>query len=189
MQWDAIEQEWLLPHGLDQLARLLASGIAFETFEQQPEFVAANPRDNVERANHGPQDRGDMDQGSIAGKVTMGIVDLLETVEIDKHHPCLGAVTAPLLDDALDFADEAPAIGKRCQRVGIDQTLEFGDAGLKRIDGHKEVTILVDFPIEQGTDFLPRIVTGEKAGRARHLMGAIMNLGLVQRIKTLSYAY
>jgi hypothetical protein len=56
------------------------------------------------------------------------VINPLQTVEINVHHPRHGrAVATSMLDDSLHLAHETTAVGEWCQRVGIDQPFQLLD--------------------------------------------------------------
>ena len=52
--------------------------------QQDDEFVAAHAPNRVDRAEYAPQARTDLGEQRVAGRVAVGVVDVLETVEIDQ---------------------------------------------------------------------------------------------------------
>ncbi len=76
-----------LADGVGQLADLSADLVAraFEAAEQHHELIAAQARDGVFHAHAGFQACGDDFQHRIAHRVTEGVVDVLEVVEVEEH--------------------------------------------------------------------------------------------------------
>ena len=90
------------------------------------EFVAAEPRHEILRAQHVAQPVGDGAQQLVAAGMTQGVVDLLELVEVDEQQrrQLLGVVRNR--QQALDLVAEIDPVGKRGQFV---VTRQMGDPG------------------------------------------------------------
>ena len=54
-------------------------------------FIAAPARDQVARTDKGAEPGRDLDQKLVAGPMAETVVDLLEVVEVEKHHVKAGA--------------------------------------------------------------------------------------------------
>ena len=92
--------------------------IAFGGFlENDDEFVAAEPRHDVARAQRLAQPAGDLDQQDIAGVMPKQIVDDLEPVEIDEEHRKLPLVAVRGLDRIVEQLVERFPVGEIGQTV------------------------------------------------------------------------
>ena len=69
-----------------RLARAAVSNWPGVVMVKDDEFVAAPARDQVARTDDGAQPACDLDQELVAGPVAETVVDLLEVVEVEKHH-------------------------------------------------------------------------------------------------------
>ena len=59
-------------------------GLALDRIEQQHEFVAADPRQDVGFAQIHPQPLGHLDQQGVADRVAIIVVDVLEIIDVEK---------------------------------------------------------------------------------------------------------
>jgi len=57
------------------------------------------------------------------------IVDRLQSIEIDEHHPGRRAIALAVLDDSLHLPHESAAIRQGGQGVGVDEMLQLLDSG------------------------------------------------------------
>ena len=69
----------------DQRRAELGDGFAPRGFEQDDEFVAAEPGDESPRADHVAHARRRLRQQQVADVMAVGVVDLLEPVEVDRQ--------------------------------------------------------------------------------------------------------
>jgi hypothetical protein len=109
--------------------------------QQNPEFVAADPRHQVALAHAAHQKARDLDQRLVARLVAAAVVDQLEPVDVDEQHRGLLAVAIDAVAQPLERAHEAAAVGKVDQRILVgelvqlaDPLLEFGDLAAQRVD-------------------------------------------------------
>ena len=114
-------------------------GLALDRIEQQHEFVAADPRQDVGFAQIHPQPLGHLDQQGVADRVAIIIVDVLEIIDVEKRQcemalkVTLGAVAREQRVDAVfdhppcRQAGQFVIIGRAEQRV-LERLL-FGDVG------------------------------------------------------------
>jgi hypothetical protein len=92
--------------------------LAVETFEDDDELVAAQPRQQLVVAQGAAQPRGERDQQLVADRVSPGVVDLFEIVEVE-HADGDGSAAAPRLRECLRQAlVERIAVGRSGQRIG-----------------------------------------------------------------------
>ena len=83
-------------HGaIDLVDNELGEGLGLQlaglVMVKDDKFVAAPARDQVTRANDGAEPACDLDQKLVPGPVSETVVDLLEVVEVEKHHGQAGA--------------------------------------------------------------------------------------------------
>ena len=69
-------------------------GLVLDRIEQQHEFVAADPRQDVGFAQIHPQPLGHLDQQGVADRVAVIIVDVLEIIDVEKRQ-CETALKVP----------------------------------------------------------------------------------------------
>ena len=69
-----------------RLARAAVSNRPGVMMVKDDKFVAAPARDQVARTDDGAEPARDLDQKLVAGAVAETVVDLLEVVEVEKHH-------------------------------------------------------------------------------------------------------
>ncbi len=94
---------------------------------QQAELLATEARDQVFLARVLGDRRGHRAQRVIAGLVAMGIVDVLEVVDIDHRHRHLLTIQVQLRQLALALFQEAAAIGQAGQEIAGGQVLQGAD--------------------------------------------------------------
>ena len=89
----------------------------FDVLLKHHEFVAAEPRDEILRAQHRAQPVGDGAQQLVAAGMTERVVDLLELIEVDEQQcrQLLGIMRHR--QKALDLVAEIDPVGKRRQFV------------------------------------------------------------------------
>jgi hypothetical protein len=95
----------LVAHAAEQLERL---GLAAHVGQDQPELVAAQPRDRVVGAQGLAQALGDDAQHLVAGVVAEGVVHLLEAVEVRQH-------------DRAPLGRAQRALGAQAERLAVRQ--------------------------------------------------------------------
>ncbi len=106
--------EELARHRLDR-ARL------GEILEHGEELVAAQPRDEVARAQAGSQAARDLDQEAVAHGMAVRVVHLLEAVEVDEEGGEAAAPPARPLDRLVEGGREARAVGEAGERVAVGE--------------------------------------------------------------------
>ena len=110
--------------------------------KDNPEFIAAEPPDNVGLAHLRQKQRGDMDQAGIAGRMAILVVDLFEAVQIDENE-CGGVAIAFVhRQGARQFTLEGATIEHRNERVEIGQSLRLAKPLLQKIDVALEALVL-----------------------------------------------
>ena len=100
--------------------------VRFDVLLEHHEFVAAEARHEILRAQHGAQPVGDRAQQLVAAWMTQGVVDLLELVEVDEQQcrQLLGFV--PQGQQTADLVTEIDPVGKRGQFVVTRQMTDPG---------------------------------------------------------------
>ena len=86
----------------------------FEVFAQNGELVTAKAGDVIALAHELPEASGRFDEQLVAGGMAQRVIDLLESVEIDKEHG-QGMVAAPH--------------ARQCLLGSFDEQLAVGQAG------------------------------------------------------------
>ena len=61
--------------------------VGIEAFEYNGELVSPHPGDGIERTNAGSEAIGNDDEQAVAGAVSCGVVDRLEVIHVEEHHP------------------------------------------------------------------------------------------------------
>ena len=113
----AAQLQRLAEHG-QQLAGDAFDLVAFGgLFQDDHEFVAAEPRHDVARAQRAAQPAADFHQQHVAGVMPQRIVDDLEAVEIDEQHGKLPLVALRGVDRAAQHLVEHFAVGQVGQAV------------------------------------------------------------------------
>jgi hypothetical protein len=92
--------------------------------EQDPEFIATEPRDAIGPAHAvGKKARG-MDQRIVSGLVAVGVVDPLKVVDVDEQQRRLLGSRKRRTDENLQLAHEAAAVWEFDQRIFVRQMVE-----------------------------------------------------------------
>jgi hypothetical protein len=117
---------WTGPQKTGHLAKAPANLLKRGIRQRTNKLIAAETHDQVIGAQAGPQGIGDRDQQSIARKVTLRVVDLLQTVDIDErdHKPFAGSASALALTLELFHACPAPS--------DMGQLIDLGRLSIKR---------------------------------------------------------
>ena len=116
-------------------------------FEQDAEFVAADPGDDVAVTDALGQQVGDLDQRLVAGAMAERIVDHLQAVEIDEQHRRVDPVAVDPRDQPLELAHEAAPVRELDQRVLVRQLVELLDPRLKLGNLTAQPADLLDQPL------------------------------------------
>ena len=91
--------------------------VRFDVLLEHHEFVAAEPRHEILRAQHVAQPVGDRAQQLVAAGMTQGVVDLLELIEVDKQQ-CRQLVGVMRdRQQPFDLVAEIEPVGQRRQFV------------------------------------------------------------------------
>ena len=154
-----------LQHEVDEFRDF---ALVLDRIEQQQEFVAADPRQDVGFAQVEPKPLGHLDQQGVADRVAVIVVDMLEIVDVEKGQRET-AVRAVALQKVVDAVFDHPprrqagqfVIIGRAEQVVLERLL-FGDVG-----GAREQQIAFGDP--------DRPVRGEK-----HLFGLAVANGFFQ---------
>ena len=120
--------------GLDRVADVRA-------LEQDPELVAAEPRDRVGGAHAGHEPLGHELQQLVAGRVPEPVVDGLEVVEVDEQHGHLGGAARTAAERVLGAVVEQRAVGEPGELVvegAVAQLLLEALAGVVVAHGQDE---------------------------------------------------
>lgn len=101
--------------------RIRAAGVR----KQQLKLVAAESRNHVGRAQHMPQQAGDLRQALIADFMSAGVVELLEMIQVEERQRqlLLGALPAP--HSLLDFLLKMAMREQSRQRIGDRRLIEY----------------------------------------------------------------
>jgi len=86
-------------------------GLAWQVLAQQDELVPGQAGQGVPAPLHRAHPAGDFGEDLIACGVPEGVVDLLEPVQVDEHHPNRGLVAGRGGQGVLDAVEEQPAVG------------------------------------------------------------------------------
>jgi len=98
----------------------------FDVLLEHHEFIAAEPRHEILRAQHFAQPVGDRAQQLVAARVTQGVVDLLELIEVDKQQCRQLVGMMRNRQQTLDLVAEIEAVWQRRQLV---VTRQMGNSG------------------------------------------------------------
>ena len=93
--------------------------------EQDREFVAAKPRDEVGLADRADHQLGKVDQRRIARRMAERIVEIFEPVDIDEQQRRMLIVTLAPGNQHVELADQPTAVGNRHQRIVMRLAVEL----------------------------------------------------------------
>ena len=145
-------------------------------------FVAAPARDQVARTDNGAQPACDLDQKFVAGPVSETVVDLLEVVEVEKHHGQAIAGGIVAAKGQRELLLEISPVGQLGNGVEPRHSIDFelGVAALGDVlndqngalaghamDGDLKRAIVERF--ERDDEIDPAAVVGENGGETREL--------------------
>jgi len=91
--------------------------VAVQLVEQHRELVPAKPREYVGTPQHPMHPFGDLDEKHVTGRVSEGVVDDLEPVDVEVEDANDGAVLARVGNRTLKHVDERGPVGKAGQLV------------------------------------------------------------------------
>jgi len=97
---------------------------------ENQELVAAEPTDDVALAHAVIDTGGDLGDEGVAGRMSAGIVDLLEPIEVQHQHRDHGPVSLGAGKFVLGVLDEQVPVRQTSQLVEIRQRLHFGEQDL-----------------------------------------------------------
>ncbi len=137
--------------------RLLAAGLGLQ---QQGEFVAAHARHGVVVVDAGQQALGHVLEHAIARRMAKGVIDRLETVEVEEHQHHPGLLPLGLLQGGVQAVLEQRAVGQVGEGIVVGQAVDALLAGLAFADVGEEAHIAgqVAFIVEHCGDAYPRRV-------------------------------
>ena len=148
-------EEIFTRHAIGERAGPLGVGVRHD----HDEFLAAVAGHDVGVANRLVDHPGHVLQGPIALQVSLGVVDLLEMVDIQQHHHEVLLVAVEQGEHRLQRLVERPAIAHPSQGIGAN----FGER-------HQVVRLLADFVVSMGD-------LGRQAeGRLEHVLGFLAQL-------------
>jgi len=81
------------------------------------EFIAAEARDRVGGARDRLQAAGDLSEQFVAGIVAIRVVDRLEAIEVEEHHPDLAAGSLAMRQRQFQLVAETDPVGESSERV------------------------------------------------------------------------
>src|SRR5262249_59045123 len=91
--------------------------------DHHPEFVTAEPTDNVGGPDAGDELARQRLQEGVTGGVAMAVVDRFKAVEIDKHQRRMSPITLYVRERAFELAFKAPTIENIQQRINVGTRL------------------------------------------------------------------
>jgi hypothetical protein len=119
---------------IDQARSRFPRSLLVRVYQQDPELVASKPSDDVALAHPTREQARNLDERLIAGLVAERVVDVLQAVQIDEQHRRTLAVTLNAVDQPLERAHEAAAVGKVDEEVLMRQLIELVAALLELRD-------------------------------------------------------
>ena len=100
---------------------ILAAAVA----EDDPELVPAEPADHVRVAGPLHEQAGDRCQDVVARAVAVGVVDVLEVIDVDDQHRGRHAVPVRVRRHPAELLDEATAVEEAGQGIVIGEVAEL----------------------------------------------------------------
>jgi len=97
----------------------------FDVCEQDRELVAAHAGHRVVRADREDETRGHFLQQRVADRVPEGIVDQLELIEIEEHHPPRGVMALGVRERDVDAIAKEQTVGQAGQRIVVGLILHL----------------------------------------------------------------
>src|SRR5437016_3408236 len=121
--------------------------------EDHEEFVAAEPRDEIGRPQLGAQAPRHFHEELVADVMAVGVVDLLEAVQVDERAGEPRAVAPRALDGLLQGRGEAGTVGKPGERIAVSERFDplAHERGFSDIAAHAAV------PAERPVGSEPRL--------------------------------
>ena len=111
--------------GVDQAVGHAGGVGRFAHFAQDDEFVAAQSRNGVLGAQSLADALRQVDEQRVAGMVAVGVVDRLETVQVEEQHREIALAPAGAFDGLLHAVFEQNAVGQLGERVVQGQLHQF----------------------------------------------------------------
>jgi hypothetical protein len=96
--------------------------------QHQHEVVAADPGRGVARTQRADDAHGQRAQRGVAGAPAQGVVDQLEVVDVERHHPY--RQRAGVRDGAPEAVGEQRAVGQAGQRIVVGVSFQLGFVAL-----------------------------------------------------------
>ena len=119
------------PHGLPEPLGVAHRGGEVDARPQDEELVAAEATDQLALAGRSPLQRPRHgDQALVAGEVAVGVVVVLEAVEVDERHRQRQALAPAALELAVEGVVEGAAARGAGEVVEGDELVELGRVGL-----------------------------------------------------------
>ena len=138
---------------LDERAQLLAEGgtvLDVGLGQDEHEFLAAIPADEVARAQVLDDRLGDAAQDDVAGGVAVRVVDGLEVVDVDEGDAQRPLVARCALDLGEQGGEEGLAIDDAGQAVDRRPVVGVGEGGGDAVDGVPEAGLEATAAIRDG---------------------------------------
>lgn len=111
--------------GFDQAVGHIGGVGWFHHFAEHDEFVAAQARHRVLGAQGLADALGQVDQQGVAGMVAVGVVDRLESVQVEEQHGEIALAAAGAFDGLFQPVFQQDAVGQLGQRVVQRQLHQF----------------------------------------------------------------
>lgn len=148
--------------------------------QQQGELVAAHARHGVVVIHAGQQTQGHVLEHAVAGGMAEGVVDRLETIQVEEHQHHPGLLPFGLLQRVVQAVLEQCAVGQVGEGVVVGQAVDALFAGLALADVGEEAHVAgqVALVIEYCSNADPRRVVVAVAALEPHL--AFPTAALVQ---------
>ena len=126
---------------VEELVRDGAGGVSSRAGEDQPELIATQTPENVGLPQPGPQDVRDAAQRRVTDGMAIGVVDVLEVIDVEKQQGRRALEAASERDRPRELGVERAAVEQPGQRVvrrempqSLLQALALGDVSQNR--GH-----------------------------------------------------